>query len=69
MLLQPDGVADAMLRALGLDGAIQLWLGDPSVALGTVFFVLGIMQHFWYRSDKRRERRYLSEDGIGRRQI
>jgi geranylgeranyl reductase len=23
---------------------------------GTVFFVLGVMQHFWYRSDKRRER-------------
>jgi raffinose/stachyose/melibiose transport system permease protein len=40
MLLQPDGVADATLRALGLGGVIQLWLGDPSVALGTVFFVL-----------------------------
>jgi geranylgeranyl reductase len=25
-------------------------------ANGTVFWVLGIMQHFWYRSDKRRER-------------
>jgi geranylgeranyl reductase len=24
-------------------------------AHGQVFFVLGIMQHFWYRSDKRRE--------------
>jgi geranylgeranyl reductase len=23
---------------------------------GTVFWVLGMMQHFWYRSDKRRER-------------
>ncbi len=23
---------------------------------GRVFFILGIMQHFWYRSDKRRER-------------
>jgi geranylgeranyl reductase len=23
---------------------------------GTVFWVLGVMQHFWYRSDKRRER-------------
>ena len=23
---------------------------------GQVFFILGIMQHFWYRSDKRRER-------------
>ena len=25
-------------------------------ANGTVFFVLGVMQHFWYSSDKRRER-------------
>jgi geranylgeranyl reductase len=25
-------------------------------AHGKVFMVLGIMQHFWYRSDKRRER-------------
>jgi len=23
---------------------------------GRVFFILGIMQHFWYRNDKRRER-------------
>ena len=23
---------------------------------GRVFFILGIMQHFWYSSDKRRER-------------
>ena len=22
----------------------------------TVFWVLGVMQHFWYRNDKRRER-------------
>jgi geranylgeranyl reductase len=25
-------------------------------AHGKVFLVLGVMQHFWYRSDKRRER-------------
>jgi geranylgeranyl reductase len=25
-------------------------------AHGKVFWVLGIMQHFWYRNDKRRER-------------
>jgi geranylgeranyl reductase len=25
-------------------------------AHGQVFFILGIMQHFWYRNDKRRER-------------
>lgn len=40
MLLQPEGVADATLRALGLGDLVQLWLGDPAVALGTVFFVL-----------------------------
>lgn len=40
MLLQPNGVADALLEALGLGGLVQLWLGDPDVALGTVFFVL-----------------------------
>ena len=40
MLLQPDGVADALLRTLGLGSLVQLWLGDPNVALGTVFLVL-----------------------------
>ena len=25
-------------------------------AHGRVFWILGIMQHFWYRNDKRRER-------------
>ncbi|HEY3337615.1 MAG TPA: sugar ABC transporter permease [Propionicimonas sp.] len=40
MLLQPGGVADATLTSLGLGGLVQLWLGDPNVALGTVFFVL-----------------------------
>jgi raffinose/stachyose/melibiose transport system permease protein len=40
MLLQPDGLVDALLRSLGLGWAIQLWLGDPNVALGTVLVVL-----------------------------
>jgi raffinose/stachyose/melibiose transport system permease protein len=40
MLLQPDGVVDALLKSIGLGGVIQLWLGDPNVALGTVMFVL-----------------------------
>jgi geranylgeranyl reductase len=25
-------------------------------AHGRVFWILGVMQHFWYRSDRRRER-------------
>lgn len=40
MLLQPDGVVDALLKSLGLGGAIQLWLGDPNVAFATVMAVL-----------------------------
>ena len=40
MLLQPDGVADALLRSVGMGWAVQLWLGDPNVALATVLFVL-----------------------------
>jgi len=40
MLLQPDGVIDAMFDAVGLGGLTQLWLGDPDVALGTVMVVL-----------------------------
>lgn len=40
MLLQPDGVVDALLRAVGLGGMIQLWLGDPNAALATVMVVL-----------------------------
>ncbi len=40
MLLQPDGLVDAMLRSMGLGWAIQLWLGDPNVAFATVMAVL-----------------------------
>lgn len=40
MLLQPDGVADAILRSVGLDGLVRLWLGDPNTALWTVMGVL-----------------------------
>ncbi|GAA2727724.1 carbohydrate ABC transporter permease [Cellulomonas aerilata] len=40
MLLQPNGVIDAMFDAVGLGGLTQLWLGDPDVALGTVMVVL-----------------------------
>ena len=40
MLLQPNGVVDAIFDSLGLGGLTQLWLGDPNVALYTVMFVL-----------------------------
>ena len=39
-------------RAKALRGARKNFLG----AHGRVFWILGIMQHFWYSSDKRRER-------------
>lgn len=40
MLLQPNGVVDAVLDAVGLGGLTQLWLGNPEIALYTVMFVL-----------------------------
>ncbi|PFG34884.1 carbohydrate ABC transporter permease [Sanguibacter antarcticus] len=40
LLLQPNGAIDAMLGAIGLGGATQLWLGDPDIALLTVMVVL-----------------------------
>jgi len=47
--------ADALLatgKAQALAGARRRFMK----AHGQVFFILGIMQHFWYRNDKRRER-------------
>nr|WP_245528844.1 sugar ABC transporter permease [Beutenbergia cavernae] len=40
MLLQPNGAIDALLESIGLGGVVQLWLGDPDVALYTVMVVL-----------------------------
>jgi raffinose/stachyose/melibiose transport system permease protein len=40
MLLQPNGLVDAVFDSLGLGGLTQLWLGDPEVALYTVMVVL-----------------------------
>ncbi|GAB4086641.1 sugar ABC transporter permease [Myceligenerans cantabricum] len=40
-LLQPQyGVVDSILDALGIQGPEQGWLGDPSLALGTLMVVL-----------------------------
>lgn len=47
--------ADALLRtgdARSLAGARKAFMRDH----GKVFWILGVMQHFWYRSDNRRER-------------
>jgi len=40
MLLQPNGPVDAALEAVGLGGLVQVWLGDPDIALYTVMVVL-----------------------------
>ena len=40
MLLQPDGMVDAIFESVGLGGLTQLWLGDPTIALYTVMVVL-----------------------------
>nr|WP_299037455.1 sugar ABC transporter permease [uncultured Pseudokineococcus sp.] len=40
LLLQPNGLVDAVVEGVGLGGLTQLWLGDPEVALGTVMVVL-----------------------------
>lgn len=50
--------ADAVEAALVTGDARALGLARKAFMKthGQVFWVLGIMQHFWYRSDKRRER-------------
>jgi raffinose/stachyose/melibiose transport system permease protein len=40
LILQPNGFADQVLRALGLGGLVQLWLANVHIVLGTVFVVL-----------------------------
>ena len=40
MLLQPNGPVDAALEAVGLGSLVQVWLGDPDIALYTVMVVL-----------------------------
>jgi raffinose/stachyose/melibiose transport system permease protein len=40
LILQPNGFADQVLRALGLGGLVQLWLANVHIVLGTVFLVL-----------------------------
>jgi raffinose/stachyose/melibiose transport system permease protein len=40
LLLQPAGLADRTLEALGLAGIVQEWLADPNVVLYTLFVVI-----------------------------
>ena len=40
LLLQPDGFADQVLRAVGLGGEVQFWLANQHVVLYTNFVVL-----------------------------
>ena len=40
LLLQPSGLADSTLEAVGFGGIVQLWLADQKVVLYTVFVVV-----------------------------
>lgn len=40
LILQPDGFMDQFFTALGLGGAVQLWLANTQVVIWTVFGVL-----------------------------
>ncbi|HLS74832.1 MAG TPA: sugar ABC transporter permease [Actinomycetaceae bacterium] len=40
MLLQPRGPLDALMESIGLGEFVQVWLGDPEMALYTVMIVL-----------------------------
>jgi geranylgeranyl reductase len=50
------GEAVGEFLATGDSRALRLARKRFMKAHGRVFFILGIMQHFWYRTDKRRER-------------
>ncbi len=40
LILQPGGLADAVLTAVGLGEVVQLWLADPEIVLYTLFVVI-----------------------------
>jgi raffinose/stachyose/melibiose transport system permease protein len=40
LILQPNGFIDQIMGAVGLGGAVHLWLADPSFVLYTMFVVL-----------------------------
>jgi raffinose/stachyose/melibiose transport system permease protein len=39
LILQPDSLADKVLKTLGLGSLVQGWLSDPKIALWTLFVV------------------------------
>lgn len=39
-MLSPNGPINSALRAVGLDSLALTWLGDPTLALGSIIFVL-----------------------------
>lgn len=39
LILNPNGIANALLSAIGLVGAQKEWLADPSIALPAVIFI------------------------------
>jgi raffinose/stachyose/melibiose transport system permease protein len=39
LILQPDALADKVLKSVGLGGLVQGWLSDPQIALWTIFVV------------------------------
>jgi raffinose/stachyose/melibiose transport system permease protein len=40
LLLQPDGLAEHLLTAIGLGEAYQPWLADPDMVLAALFFIV-----------------------------
>ena len=40
LMLQPDGLADHVFRAVGLGGLVHLWLADLHIVLYTMFVVI-----------------------------
>jgi raffinose/stachyose/melibiose transport system permease protein len=40
LMLQPDGLVDASMEAVGMDGLVQLWLADRGIVLYTLFVVI-----------------------------
>jgi raffinose/stachyose/melibiose transport system permease protein len=40
LMLQPESLADKILRSVGLDSLVKGWLSDPKIALWTLFVVV-----------------------------
>jgi raffinose/stachyose/melibiose transport system permease protein len=40
LMLQPDGFVDQVFQAVGLGGAVQLWLADGNIVIYTLFVVI-----------------------------